>query len=54
MKLRIARKRAGINKYDFQIGNYTQTQKSYMEDERTKLQQQTNLKIVSPEDKSIK
>lgn len=54
MKLRIARKRAWINKYDFQTGNYTPQQKDFMEKEWNKLQQQDNLKIHSPEDKSIK
>ena len=53
MKLRIARKRAGVNKFDFQSKNYTPQQQKIMEDQFKKIDTQENLKIVSPDDKSL-
>lgn len=53
MKLRIARKRAWVNKYDFQTGNYTLEQKSIMNAEFAKIDKQENLLIISPENKDL-
>lgn len=53
MKLRIARKRAGVNKYDFQKKNYSEQQKQIMIEEFKKIDKQPNLLITSPDDKSL-
>lgn len=53
MKLRIARKRAGVNKYDFQMKKYNDQQKLIMQEQFRKIDEQPNLKIVSPDDKSL-
>jgi len=53
MKLRIARKRAGVNKYAFQKKDYNEHQKQIMIDEFRKIDKQPNLLITSPENKSL-
>jgi replicative DNA helicase len=53
MKLRIARKRAGVSKFDFQSKNYNENQKKLMNDEFRKIDKQPNLLITSPTDKSL-
>ena len=53
MKLRIARKKAWVNKFDFQTKKYNQHQKQIMIDEFNKIDKQPNLLITSPEDKSL-
>jgi hypothetical protein len=53
MKLRIARKKAGINKYEFQEHNFSEEQKLTMESERERLNKEQNVKIVCPEEKTI-
>lgn len=54
MKLRIARKKAGINKYQFQMGDYTDNQKLIMEQSFEKLNNTENIIIKSPQDKSLR
>lgn len=53
MKLRIARKRAWVNKYDFQKKDYNDHQKQIMREEFMKIDKQPNLLITTPEDKSL-
>jgi len=53
MKLRIARKKAGVSKYDFQKKNYSTTQKDIMNTSFNEVDQAKNLMINSPEDKSL-
>lgn len=53
MKLRIARKRAGVSKYNFQKKKYNENQKQIMIEEFKKIDKQPNLLINSPEDKSL-
>jgi len=53
MKLRLARKKAGINKFDFQEQNFSEEQKLVMESEWELLQKEPNIKIVSPEEKTL-
>ena len=53
MKLRIARKRAGINKYDFQTWNYTEQQKEIMEKAMEDVNNIKNLNIIYIEDKQL-
>lgn len=53
MKLRIARKRAWVNKYQFQTANYTDIQKSIIEKAWLELKEQKDIKITSPEDKTL-
>lgn len=48
MKLRIARKSAGINKYDFQTGNYSEQQKQIMETTFDEVDSLENLYIIKP------
>jgi hypothetical protein len=54
MKLRICRKRAAVNKYQFQTADYTTEQKAIIEKERKKLKEEKNIIIYSPEDKTLK
>lgn len=54
MKLRIARKRAWISKYDYQTGNYSDEQQMIMEAEREKINSIPNIIIDNPEDKSLR
>lgn len=53
MKLRICRKKAGVSKYQFQTNDYTDQQKMIMDDERKRLEEQTNVVIWSPEIKNL-
>lgn len=53
MKLRICRKIAGVKKIDFQNKNYTDYQKDLMIKERDNLKNMENIRIESPEDKSL-
>lgn len=53
MKLRICRKKAWVDKYHFQTWKYTDTQKTLIEKSRKELQDQKNIKIDSPEDKTL-
>ena len=53
MKLRIARKKAGITKYDFQKNNYSTAQKEIMTTAFKEVDQARNLMINSPDDKSL-
>lgn len=53
MKLRIARKRAGITKYDFQKNNYSTAQKEIMTTAFKEVDQAKNLMINSPDDKTL-
>lgn len=53
MKLRIARKRAGVNKYAFQSGHYNDMQRAIMDKEFANIQNMENLYIVSTENKSM-
>ena len=48
MKLRIARKSAGIKKYDFQIWNYNEEQKMIMEDTFQEINKLEHLYIIKP------
>lgn len=53
MKLRICRKRAWINKHNFQTGNYSEQQKTIMEENWKLINEEQNIKITCPEDKSL-
>lgn len=53
MKLRLARKKAWINKFEFQEQNFTEEQKLIMESEWEKINKNENIRIICPEDKSI-
>ena len=53
MKLRICRKKAGVWKLEFQDKKYTTIQKQIMENERSKLEQLKDLKIICPEVKDL-
>lgn len=54
MKHRICTSRAWVSKWEFQTGNFTDTQKEIMESEWNSLERLDNLFIVSPEEKSLK
>lgn len=53
MKLRICRKKAWVNKYQFQTAEYTQVQKDLIEKSWNELKEQQFIKIISPEDKTL-
>lgn len=53
MKLRIARKRAGITKYNYQTHNYSEEQNQIMLDEWDKINKIENIIIDCPDDKSL-
>lgn len=53
MKLRIARKRAGISKDDAQTGNYSLNQKEIVNKEMEKMNNFEDLYIIKPEDCGI-
>jgi len=53
MKLRICRKKAGVNKYQFQTANYTEAQKLIIEKSWKQLKEQEFINIISPEDKTL-
>lgn len=53
MKLRIARKKAGVSKYDFQKKNYSTTQKDIMNDTFKQIDKASNIIIQSPDKKDL-
>lgn len=53
MKLRICRKKASVNKYQFQTWDYTQAQKDIIEKHRKELESEENIMIRSPENKDL-
>lgn len=53
MKLRICRKKAWINKYEFQTWKYSEEQKALMSKEWENLKDDSNIKITSPERKDL-
>lgn len=53
MKLRIARKKWWVSKYDFQTRNYTAEQKEIMSTEFKKLERMENLYLESPQEKTL-
>lgn len=54
MKLRIARKKAWVSKYDFQKKKYTEKQKQIMEETRKELKENKDVVIRSIESKTLK
>ena len=53
MKLRIARKKAGVSKYDFQTWRYNETQKDIMNKAFKEIDDIKNLAIISIDDKQL-